>query len=149
MDKREFIDRLRGALSGNIPGNLVEENVKYYEDYINSQIRLGYPEADVLETLGEPRFLAKSIILANSQNGTQNNSYQNNTTYTENEQVDERYNNELRLVRVPKWAAWLTFGLIVVAVIAVITTIIKVLIPIVFPILFIYFLIKLFRDWLN
>ncbi len=148
MDKRAFIDRLRSALAGNLSANLVEENVKYYEDYINSQIRLGFAEADVIETLGEPRFLAKSIIMANSHSGTQNNSYQNKDIYTENG-AEGQYGNELRIVKMPKWVAWLVFGLIVFTIVVVITTIIKVLIPIVVPILLIYFLIKLFRDWLN
>ncbi len=148
MDKREFIDRLRGALTGNISGPLVEENVKYYEDYINSQIRLGYPEANVIESLGEPRFLAKSIIMANSHNSTRNDAYQDGRAYSENEAYGQ-YNNELRLVKVPKWVAWLIFGLIVFIIFFLVITIIKVLIPIVIPVLFIYFLIKLFRDWLN
>ncbi len=149
MDKREFIDRLRSALAGNLSANLVEENTKYYEDYINSQIRLGYAEAEVIETLGEPRFLAKSIIMANSHNVTNNKARQNETIYTQDTAEDEQYNNELRFVRMPKWVAWLVFGLIVFTIVVVITTIIKVLIPIVVPILLIYFLIKLFRDWLN
>lgn len=149
MDKREFIDRLRRALAGNLSANLVEENVKYYEDYINSQIRLGFAETDVIETLGEPRFLAKSIIMANSHNVINNKAHQNNTVYTQDMAENEQYSNELRMVRMPKWVAWLVFGLIIFTIVVVITTIIKVLIPIVVPVLLIYFLIKLFRDWLN
>lgn len=149
MDKREFIDRLRSSLAGNLSANLVEENVKYYEDYINSQIRLGFAEPDVIETLGEPRFLAKSIIMANNHNVINNKAHQNKTVYTQDTTENEQYNNELRLVRMPKWVAWLVFGLIVFTIVVIITTIIKVLIPIVVPILLVYFLIKLFRDWLN
>ena len=65
MSKQEFLDKLRAALSGNVPAKLVEENVAYYSDYINAQIRVGRSEESVLQSLGEPRLIAKSIITAN------------------------------------------------------------------------------------
>ena len=66
MSKQEFIERLRISLSGQIPPRAVEENVAYYEDYINAQMRLGQPEEVVMQTLGDPRLIAKSIVTANT-----------------------------------------------------------------------------------
>ena len=66
MSKQEFIEKLRSSLSGQVPAGMVEENVAYYEDYINSQIRLGQPETVIMQNLGDPRLIAKSIITANT-----------------------------------------------------------------------------------
>ncbi|MDE6518033.1 MAG: DUF1700 domain-containing protein, partial [Acetatifactor sp.] len=66
MNKQEFVDRLRVSLSGRISPALVEENAHYYEDYINTQIRLGESETNVLEGLGDPRLIARSIVAAES-----------------------------------------------------------------------------------
>ena len=55
MDKQEFVDRLRMALNGRVSPGLVMDNVNYYEDYINTEIRKGRTEEEVLES--SPGFL--------------------------------------------------------------------------------------------
>ncbi len=65
MDRYEFIDALRAALSGKVPATTVEDNVQYYEEYIAVQLRQGKSEEEVLSSLGDPRLLAKTIIEAN------------------------------------------------------------------------------------
>ena len=66
MNRQEFVDRLRIALSGKVSPALVEENARYYEDYINTRIRLGEAEENVLQGLGDPRLIARSIVAAES-----------------------------------------------------------------------------------
>ena len=61
MDKQEFVDRLRMALNGRVSPGLVMDNVNYYEDYINTEIRKGRTEEEVLESLGDPRLIARTI----------------------------------------------------------------------------------------
>lgn len=65
MDRYEFISTLRTALTGKVPATTVEDNVQYYEEYIEIQLRQGKSEEEVLEGLGDPRLLAKTIIEAN------------------------------------------------------------------------------------
>ena len=50
MNKQEFVDRLRMALNGRVSPGLVMDNVNYYQDYINTEIRKGRTEEEVLET---------------------------------------------------------------------------------------------------
>ena len=59
MNKQDFIDRLRMALNGRVSPGLVMDNVNYYEDYINTEIRKGRTEEEVLESLGDPRLIAR------------------------------------------------------------------------------------------
>ncbi|MBD5551571.1 MAG: DUF1700 domain-containing protein [Lachnospiraceae bacterium] len=65
MDRYEFISALRAALNGKVPATTVEDNVQYYEEYIEVQLRQGKSEEEVLSALGDPRLLAKTIIEAN------------------------------------------------------------------------------------
>ena len=65
MNRYEFISTLRMALTGKVPATTVEDNIRYYEEYIEIQLRQGKSEEDVLAGLGDPRLLAKTIIEAN------------------------------------------------------------------------------------
>lgn len=65
MDRYEFISILRTALTGKVPATTVEDNVRYYEEYIEVQLRQGKSEEEILSALGDPRLLAKTIIEAN------------------------------------------------------------------------------------
>ncbi len=65
MDRYEFTDALRAALSGKVPATTVEDNVQYYEEYIAVQLRQGKGEEEVLSSLGDPRLLSKTIVEAN------------------------------------------------------------------------------------
>lgn len=61
MSKNEFLELLRAALSGEIPDLEIESNMKYYEEYIRTE---GYKtsEEEVVNQLGDPRLIAKTII---------------------------------------------------------------------------------------
>lgn len=65
MDKNEFLEKLAKALAGQVPASVVEENINYYSSYISGEVQKGTPLQQVLEDLGDPRLIAKSIIDAN------------------------------------------------------------------------------------
>lgn len=151
MNKQEFLDRLRMALSGQVSAGQVEENVAYYSEYINSQVRMGQTEEKVLGSLGDPRLIAKSIVSANTVETTDSTG----RFGREYDAGDETYYAESRQQQYPKVVhinGWL--GLLVVIGLAVIIIgAICSLITLVFPLIMLggimYFLVKLFRDWLN
>lgn len=151
MSKQEFIDKLRMALSGRVSANLVEENVSYYEEYINTQVRLGQAEGAVLTALGDPRLIAKTIIAANG--GATESVSDDAWEYTGNR--GERHYTEVResaypkVVSVPGWVWILLVVLILILVLSVVFSVISFLLPFVPLILVIYFFVKLFRDWLK
>ena len=62
MSRREFLEILRGQLSGQMAQGKAAAHVRYYEDYIQSQVRSGRSEAEVLAELGDPRLIAKTLI---------------------------------------------------------------------------------------
>lgn len=65
MDKNGFLEKLAVSLAGQVPRSVIEENVRYYDDYITVETKKGTPLQEVLEGLGDPRLIARSIIDAN------------------------------------------------------------------------------------
>ena len=65
MDKKEFLEKLTLALAGQVTRPVIEENIRYYDDYITEKLKSGMALSQILEELGDPRLIAKSIIEAN------------------------------------------------------------------------------------
>lgn len=157
MKKQEFIDRLRMALNGRISPEQVAENINYYEDYINSQMRMGKSEAEVMQSLGDPRLIAKTIIDASEQTDGGRTEYQystyRNSTYGNSEYRYENPRQEndtnTRIFHMPKWLWMIIITIIILAVLSLIFSILSFFAPVVFVIVVVVFLVKLFRDWLN
>ena len=53
---------MREALSEELSGAQVSDQINYYRQYIEEQIASGRSEADVLEELGDARIIAHNII---------------------------------------------------------------------------------------
>lgn len=62
MTKQEFLSGLETALSGEVSQQVFLENMRYYRGYIEDELRKGRSEAEVLEELGSPRLIARTII---------------------------------------------------------------------------------------
>ena len=60
MDKNEFLNQLKLALGGEVSSEVVEQNIRYYDQYINSSTK--EEEASIIRELGNPRLIAKTII---------------------------------------------------------------------------------------
>lgn len=82
MDRREFVEELRRALSGNMRAQTVDRHVSYYDEYIDMQLKKGMTEAEILEFLGSPRLLAKSIIAMEEAAGGRRTAAGNGATDT-------------------------------------------------------------------
>ena len=54
MNRSEFLDKLREALENDLSGPVVRENIEYYDSYIQSEVRNGKTEQEVLDMLGAP-----------------------------------------------------------------------------------------------
>ena len=166
MNKQEFVDRLRMALNGRVSPGLVMDNVNYYEDYINTEIRKGRTEEEVLESLGDPRLIARTIIQTNggdNRSGYRNTVYGNgeyreaagqnlHRSYTEGaDDGNGKHQNKVANVfaKLPTWV-WVILGILVVVLIfSAVFSVLSFLAPVLIPILVVLFLVKLFRDWLN
>lgn len=75
MTRAEFLSKLQDALSAELDAGAVERNVRYYDEYISDEIKSGKSERDVLDSLGDPWVIARSIIDAPG------NMYQNESVF--------------------------------------------------------------------
>lgn len=163
MTKQEFVDRLRIALKGNVSDTLVADYVNYYEEYISSEVHKGRCEREVLETLGEPRLIARTIIQTNTidSEGAGDHRYDNTNTYQQSDSYRQSGNVRThyeqmsanskggKLIRIPGWAWMVLVFLIIILIIWFVMSVLSFLAPIIVPVLLVVFLVKLFRDWLN
>ena len=62
MTKAEFLEKLRIELSSGVTPQVLQENLNYYSQYIDDEIRKGRTESEVLAELGDPWILAKTIV---------------------------------------------------------------------------------------
>lgn len=141
MERTEFLERLQRALSGGVNSSQVMENVKYYRDYIDMEIRKGRSEEEVLGGLGDPRLLAKSIIEANKRAGVIEGT---NCNYDE-EASEEKYERKVKLghvVRMPGWLIMLIAVVILLLIIGVAFSLISVFAPIIIPVLVVVLVIN-------
>ena len=77
MTREQFLDELKHALAGEVPANVMMDSLSYYAKYIDDEVRHGKNEEEVIEELGKPALIAKTIIAA--QTGERNADYE----YTE------------------------------------------------------------------
>lgn len=66
MTKQEFLDELRQVLSGEVSSECIMDSYRYYSTYIEEKMRGGKSEEQVVEELGRPSLIARSIIAAHS-----------------------------------------------------------------------------------
>ena len=89
---------LRSELEGRVPYSVIQENLSYYDSYISQEMANGASEDAVIESLGGPRIIAKTIIDAaeaggealgeNGQGGFSQSDYGQTDSYTEDDRRD-------------------------------------------------------------
>ena len=82
MNKQEFLKILRDTLQSQLSSRETENHVEYYRTYIEEQMREGKTEIEILDVLGDPRLIARTILETSSAG----NAYQKQEyTYQEDQ----------------------------------------------------------------
>ena len=147
MNKTEFLQQLREALATDLSSRTVEENIRYYSQYISDEERKGRTEEEILYELGDPWLIAKTIINTgvpeekNAYDSSENNDYQG---YGRRSDYDG-----MKVYRVDTWwkKALLIVGVIAVIglILSLITGVVSLLAPVLVPILIIAIIINLLK----
>ena len=147
MTRHEFLDELRIALQGNVDNRTLNENIAYYEEYIIKESKKGRTEEEVIESLGNPRLLAKTVIDSTPNAG---DMYYTEESYDNGSEQDEEYtfrtNNRVYTGWKAKAAGIATIiGVVAVliGIISLIMGVISILAPIIIPILVIVLVVRL------
>ena len=123
MNKKEFLEALKQSLDGEVSSDIIEQNVRYYDQYIGS--KSNEEEATILEELGNPRLIAKTIIETDKVakqkgkfNGYKGNSYE---YYSEEDDAETKHERSdygsNRINTKQTWIHKITLVLIMMAVI--------------------------------
>lgn len=90
MGKLEFLRRLSERLSEELPRGIVLSNLKYYENYIDAEVEKGRSINEVMDELGDPYMIARTIIDGLESDGFSNQDYADETVYAETIQPDNK-----------------------------------------------------------
>ena len=125
------------------------DNVRYYQEYIDSEIRKGRNESEVMDQLGDPRLLAKSIIEANKRAGE---SYGSNREYDEEITSDGEETNHGRdtsggrSVMLPGWLVLLIITVVIILIIGAVTALLTYFLPVILVGLAVLLIVKVFQS---
>ena len=133
MDKLGFLEILRQRLLTELPAHKVQSHIDYYTSYINKEISSGRAEADVMEELGDPRLIAKTIIDSENNSGSsqhyERQEYEESTNENRNRRnpgVNISFNNKPVNMTLIKVVLAIVAVLLVVVIFAVIFLLLKV-----------------------
>ena len=126
MSKQEFLETLGRALRRELPVQNVEQNLQYYEQYFVQRMQEGMSEVQVLEELGDPRLIAKTILNVEQQKAEQGEA--SDAVYTEEsdgtfreEQMKEN-DSQIRLHSLSGVKAWIVLALVLIVLCVLLRT---------------------------
>lgn len=148
MSKQEFIEGLRRSLSSINDYTFVNDTIAYYENYIESGIRMGRTEAEVMQELGDPRLIAKSIRATHvPENGEEHegyNQFEKNPYDNIQRSPQTMFQFNGRQINMPAWLIKVIGILILIVVLFVVSTVLRWLSPFIMVGLLAYFIYKIF-----
>ena len=146
MTKREFLDKMREALSNDLAEPAVRENIEYYDVYMTDEIERGRSEEELVEEMGDPWMIASTIIDISEPEDMKLNYVYEEEGQSYNGRQDSYAGQTGFFVR-GGWklvVALLGFIGVLLALVAVVGGIISLVAPILVPVLIIMFVIRLF-----
>lgn len=153
MEKMEFLNVLRIHIQGVDDIAFVNDTMNYYENYIETEIRKGKSEEEVINKLGDPRFIAKSILASRSveseTEGYNESMGDEGTPFVDDKRLHFT-TKKGRVVKIPlallKWGG-LAVGITVIVLFAMLALrIIGFFMPIICLILLVSIVINFFRN---
>lgn len=101
MTKKQFLEELREALRGEIAESEIKANLEYYNDYITESTQKGRNEQQIFEEIGNPQWIARTIIDSYEKSGKNSRSEYNETVYEDKE--SSYYREDKKEQRKRKW----------------------------------------------
>ena len=121
----------------------IKDNIQYYKTYIEDEVKKGRTEKEVIEELGDPWIIAKTLIESPSGEQTYEGTVEDNVNRCEEQQ------NKVHIFGLDTWWKKLLLILIVLGFGFLIGTllvgVVRLVLPILIPFLAVMFLIKLFK----
>lgn len=132
MSKQEFLETLRRALARELSESEVADNINYYWNYIEQQIAMGKSEEQVLQELGDPRLIARTILQVDEKRDeesfTESTVYEGEDgTYREESGYEEMYQGVHEQVHRMSVKDWIRIILVLAIILLVLGTVFHIL----------------------
>lgn len=155
MTKQEFIEEIGRSLKGKIDDVEYMKQLEYYSSYIDDEVRKGKTEEEVLEALGDPRLIAKTIVQTYVMSDDPTRSYYKaeangfrEETYEDDS--DSRSNTETKFEEYTdkaKRILYIALGvLVLLLVLSLVFKVVAFLAPIAFVILAVIIIVNLLKN---
>ncbi len=145
MRSSDFLLQLKKALENELSADRVQENIEYYKNYMKEEMKNGKSEREVLDMLGDPWAIAKTILMEEKMSGGQER-INSDKTWNNQEQVGEKQN--VHVFGLDTWwkKAAVIAGVIVVIMIvmSLILGVLSIVLPIVIPVILIVTILNIF-----
>lgn len=149
MDKQEFLNELRSYLQG-MDNSEINEIISFYDNYINEELSKGKTMSQIIDDIGTPRLLSKTIMQSKEKKKTYAYSEQE---YSHTDNDNTQYGRQLNTIDFSKWYVKLGIisGLILVAIIifAIVIGLFTIAIKIAIPAIAIFIIYVLIKNLLN
>ena len=154
MDKNEFLDILRSQLSGQMPEGQINTHIQYYRNYIEEEQRKERSEDDILNELGDPRLIARTLLDTDSTaSGNPQTTGSYSEPYTDNSYEYDNSSSGSKKVKsrsfhidLSTWYGKLAVILIAAVVIVLLCTVLSILIPVMVVFGIVCFIISKLRN---
>lgn len=152
MNRSEFLEKLQNALENDLHGQIVQEHVNYYNNYIIEETRKGKAEESVIEELGDPWMIARTLIEAAENSDTEQGKSAYETEYRRETSRSGQSAGNKRVYSFggQSWWKTLVFILGIIGVLALVIAVIgglfALVAPIILPVIVIVFVLRLFSQ---
>lgn len=143
MSKQEFLDSLRRSLSGGLDTQQINDHIRYYSEYIDSQIRIGVSEEEVMTSLGEPRLIAKTLL---GMEGIETVTEEYVEDDLKQEDNYRYFNINGKTLKIPRWLFTVLVCMISFCVLTFVFALMTRLLPFFFMIMFGIMIYRFFRN---
>ena len=143
MTKQEFLDGLRRSLSAGLEPEQINEHIRYYSDYIDSRIRMGISEEEVMASLGEPRLIAKTLL------GMEETGHATEEYVEEEQTPDDKYryfNINGKTIKIPGWLFTILVCVVSFFVLTIVFSLMTRLLPFIFMMIFVVTMIRFLKN---
>lgn len=143
------MDSLHRTLAGSLTSSTVNENMRYYEEYFDTQLRLGQREEEIVAGLGDPRLLAKTIIQTSRYQAQNYGSQEYEEVYEDGSQENAQDGSSKRfaskMYRMPGWLFLVLAILLVFAVISIVSSVVSMFLPVIIPLICVTLIVRLLQ----
>ncbi|MCM1182931.1 MAG: DUF1700 domain-containing protein [Roseburia sp.] len=154
MNREEFLRQLEASLTGRVSEQVVQENISYYGNYIEEQVRGGKSEAEVLGSLGDPRLIAKTIegssrfaSGAETVEGGFGGAYSGTYRDDAQEEYEAARNHSFRQVSLPGWLVGCIVIALVMIVLMLVFRVFAFFAPFILVLIAVSVIVRIVRSW--